>query len=173
MPMQMLKPMFTSLPCLLVAALAVAPMASAYAAEASDAGKAVSDATAEFQRVFSGNDAAAKRQVVRHYADRGTSDDDVVLPLLVAAVGDRQTHEEAVAALRERTGLKPPIYQGQSHYPGYPPSDHPQSWRYWLADRQRERDQDARIANALHDARTAKHAADDAEHSVNATTATK
>ncbi len=67
-------------------------------------------------------------------------DDAIVLPLLVAAVADRQAHELAVPALRARTGLRPATSQGgNTGYPGYPADDSAWAWRIWLTAWREER----------------------------------
>src|SRR5690348_3797076 len=88
---------------------------------------AADDLVAEFRQAFPGDNADPKRAAVYDLAKSSLSD-AVVLPLLVEAVGDRQVHTDAVLALRQRTGLQPSPYLGQSSYPNYPPSDFPQSW---------------------------------------------
>ncbi|MBA2480719.1 MAG: hypothetical protein H0V44_08655 [Planctomycetes bacterium] len=125
----------------------------------------------EFRRAFAGDDVTAKRQALSKLADRSVGADDEVLPLLVAVVGDRQAYDSVIAALRQRTGLKPPVFEGQSHYPNYPPSDHPASWRYWLEDRTRERVQEVEVDQVLREAIQAKVAADAAAEAVDAAAA--
>lgn len=120
---------------------------------------AETDVVADMHQAFAGQDRQAKRAALRALS-ASKLQDDVVLPLLVAAVADRQAHADAVAALRSRTGLAPPVYRGQSHHPGYPPSDHPASWQYWLSDWRRARAQDLAIERALSEAREADAAAE-------------
>src|SRR5437868_2293474 len=78
------------------------------------------DPVAEFHQAFPGDSFDAKRQAMTDLTGSSLPD-EVVLPLLVAAVDDRQVHQDAVLALRQRTGLVPSPYLGQSHYPSYPP----------------------------------------------------
>src|SRR6478609_5902564 len=94
---------------------------------------AADDPVVRFQQAFSDTDPTTKRQALRDLL-AAPLPDEVVLPLLVAGTNDRSAHDDAVAALRQRTGLQPSPYLGQSHYPNYPPSDHPLSWLYWLED---------------------------------------
>jgi hypothetical protein len=122
------------------------------------AAAAAIDPVTEFRQAFPGDQSQAKRQAIDHLA-ASQLPDEVVLPLLVAAVDDRQAHQDAVDALRRRTGLQPSPYLGQSHYPSYPPSDHPLSWQYWLRDWQREHAQERRIDITLQRAREADAAA--------------
>jgi hypothetical protein len=116
------------------------------------------DAVADFRQAFAESDLATKRQATRELT-ASQLPDAVVLPLLVSRVGDRQAYADVIDALRRRTGLRPPVYVGQSHYPDYPPSDHPLSWQYWLEDWRREHAQDQRIDTALAHAREADVAA--------------
>src|SRR4051812_2223929 len=91
---------------------------------------AADDPVAAFNQAFSGDNADAKRALVYELA-KSTLPDATVVPMLVTAVGDRQVHIDAILALRQRTGLKPSAYLGQSSYPNFPPSDYPRSWQYW------------------------------------------
>jgi hypothetical protein len=111
------------------------PATDAAAAEAHDA------AIASFARAFAGDDSTAKREAVRAVSALGTSFDDVVLALLVQAANDRQTHDEAVVALRARTGLSPNYLNRGSGYPNYPYTDDGRDWSAWLAARTRDQRQ--------------------------------
>jgi hypothetical protein len=133
---------------------------------ADTAGAAVRNAITAYERAFAGDDLTAKREALAMLADPALGSDDDILPLLVDAVADRQAYDAAIAALRIRTGLRPPAFQGQSHYPGYPPSDAPSSWRYWLSDRERARKQDLDVDRALVEAKEAMRAAEDAAAAV-------
>jgi hypothetical protein len=119
------------------------------------------DPVAVFQQALAGDNADAKRASVYALA-KSPEPDGVVLPLLVQAVGDRQVHIDAIIALRERTGLKPSAWLGQSAYPNYPPSDYVESWQYWLNDWQRDHLRDAQIDAVLQHAREADAAANQA-----------
>jgi hypothetical protein len=129
-------------------ALLLSPIPACFAADqgAADQGAAEPDQRiVALRAALRGQDSDAKRAAMRVLADPAVGDDDDVLPMLVAAVWDRQAHDDAIATLRKRTGLAPPAFFGQSHYPGYPANDHPESWEQWL----REREHDRRIDRAL------------------------
>lgn len=119
------------------------PATGTAAAEASAA-----HVIAAFHAAFAGEDRDAKRTALRALLDARLPD-AVVLPLLVDAVADRQAHDDAIAALRERTGLTPPVFLGQSDYPGYPASDHPASWQHWLACWRADHERQVAIATVL------------------------
>ncbi len=124
-------------------------------------------AVQEMATAFAGDDRDAKVQALRDLLASGLAD-GAVFPLLVSAVGDYQAHAEVVQALRARTGLTPPVYEHQSHYPAYPWSDVPLAWQSWLAQWRRDHASEASIDAALREARGAQDAARqalrDAEH---------
>jgi hypothetical protein len=110
-------------------------------------------AIAAFAEAFSGSDEAAKRAALPAIIAMGKDADDTVYRLLVQAVGDPQTHDVAVPALRARSGLAPNFFDHGPGYPGYPQSDTASDWNAWLAsrgqDQERTRtlnDQSRRIA---------------------------
>ena len=120
--------------------MTVAVPVAAPLANASDADNAANDPAAQaaliaFDKAMLGQDFDEKRLAIRALSDPSVGNDDDVLPRLVAAVEDRQASDDAIRALRRRTGLKPSVYYGQSHYPEYPWSDDPQAWQDWLNDR--------------------------------------
>jgi len=119
-----------------------------------------SQAVQDFQAAMNGNDSDAKRDAIKALVSSSAGDDDTVLPLLVQAVSDRQGHDAAVTALRDRTGLVPSPYAGQSRYPGYASGDNPADWNAWLADRTQDMANRAKIA-------AAEKAAKDAEKTAN------
>jgi hypothetical protein len=123
------------------------------------------DPRQDFMTAFSGDDLDVKRQALATMTASPMPDSEV-LPMLVLATGDRQAHDDAVQALRRRTGLTPPINEGQSHYPAYPPSDDPLSWQYWLSDWQREHSREQRIDAAIADAGSALRDAQEAQTAV-------
>jgi hypothetical protein len=125
-----------------VALALVVALAGIPALRADDAGDA---AIAAFKTAMAGQDSDAKRQAIRALASKSVGSDDDVLPLLVSAVSDRQGGETAIQALRDRTGLTPPPYVGQSHYPAYPSSDDPGDWQAWLNERKKDKDTQAKI----------------------------
>jgi hypothetical protein len=120
-------------------------------------------AVASMHAAFAGNDRDAKVAAVRGLAASGLGD-AVILPELIAVVGDYQAHAAVVQALRQLTGLHPPVYMHQSHYPDYPWSDDPLAWQTWLADWRRDHDAAADVDEALREA----HAALDAAHAAQA-----
>jgi hypothetical protein len=124
-------------------------------------------AVQEMSTAFASDDRDAKVQAVRDLLASELSD-EAVIPLLVGAVGDYQAHAEVVQALRARTGLTPPVYEHQSHYPAYPWSDDPLAWQSWLTQWRRDHAAEASIDEALREARAAqdagRHALQDAEH---------
>lgn len=105
-----------------------------------------STATA-FTASLQGDDAAAKRAAMVQAT--GGSDADAI-PLLILGVADRQTHDQAIQALRARTGLKPIRYNRGSGYPGYPTSDDPAAWQAWFTqwskNQKRQQDIDGALA---------------------------
>jgi hypothetical protein len=111
---------------------ALSGMPAVHGDDASDA------AIAAFKSAMAGQDSDAKRQAIRALASKSVGSDDDVLPLLVSAVGDRQGGDAAISALRARTGLTPPPYVGQSHYPAYPASDDQGAWNDWLSERAKD-----------------------------------
>lgn len=119
-------------------------------------------AVKQFREAMSSGDSTAKRAATSALAG-SAADDDVVLPLLVGAVGDRQAREAAIEALRGRTGLRPAAKRGQSHYPGYPSGDSAGDWNTWLSERKREKDNEKKIAEAEKTAAAAKAKAEAAE----------
>ncbi len=122
--------------------LALALSASAAAAMASDA----DDPVAAFSKAMASGDSTEKREAMRALGSVGKEKDDQVLKALVQAVGDRQTHDEAVMALRSRIGLEPTINNRGTGYPGYPNSDEAGDWSNWLAARTKDKDQQKKIA---------------------------
>jgi hypothetical protein len=133
------SPIRRLLPVVLALAVALAGMPALHADEAADT------AIANFKTAMSGQDSDAKRQAIRALASKSVGNDDDVLPLLISAVSDRQGGDTAIQALRDRTGLTPPPYVGQSHYPAYPSSDDPGDWQAWLSERKKDKDTQAKI----------------------------
>jgi len=111
--------------------LAAVPFSASANASDNDATQALSN----FDNAMLSQDFDTKRQAIRALAEPGVGSDDDVLPRLVAAVEDRQAADDAIQALRQRTGLVPSRWRGQSHYPAYPWSDDPQAWQDWLNER--------------------------------------
>ena len=105
------------------------------------------EAVTAFTQAFAGGDATPKRESLRAVAALPKEMDDIVYRLLVQAVGDRQTHDDAVLALRARSGLQPTIYNKGNGYPGYPNSDEPADWNAWLAARTKDKEQTKQLAD--------------------------
>jgi hypothetical protein len=118
---------------------------------------------AALQQALGGDDSDAKREALRALADKSIGDDNLVLPLLVQAVGDRQASDTAIQVLRARTGLQPAAYVGQSHYPSYPSDDTPGAWAQWLGERAKDVEEKAKLKEALKIARSAEDTAKKAE----------
>ncbi len=127
-----------------------------------------SAAVEAFNKAMTSDDATAKRAAVKDLASKSAGTDEQVLPLLVAAVADRQTNEAAIAALRSRTGLHPAARTGQSHYPSYPSGDSAGDWSTWLSERTREKEQEAKVKEAEKTAAEAKKTADKAKKDADA-----
>jgi hypothetical protein len=86
------------------------------------------DPVEAFKEAMAGQDSTAKKQAIRGLS----GDEKVVMPLLIAALGDRQVGDIAKSALRDRTGLKPATGDGGNPgYPGYPRSDTAGGWTEW------------------------------------------
>jgi hypothetical protein len=100
-----------------------------------------------FAEAFAGDDSTPKREAVRSVSSLGKENDDEAYKLLVQAVNDRQTHDDAVLALRTRTGLAPTINNRGTGYPGYPNSDDASDWNAWLAARTKEKSDAKKIAD--------------------------
>jgi hypothetical protein len=99
-----------------------------------------------FNQAMGSGDSTAKRAALKALGGLGKEYDDQVIGLLVAAVNDRQTHDDAVMALRARTGLVPTIYNQGTGYPGYPNSDRAADWSTWYALRCKDKDEQKKIA---------------------------
>jgi hypothetical protein len=91
------------------------------------------DPVEAFKEAMAGQDSTAKKQAIRALS----GDEKVVMPLLIAAVGDRQVGDIAKDALRGRTGLKPASGDGGNPgYPGFPRSDTAAGWTEWYNAKQ-------------------------------------
>jgi hypothetical protein len=116
---------------------------------------AAEDPIAAFQKAMAGEDQAAKKAAIGALANASVGSDDKVLPLLAAAVGDRQARDAAIAALRTRTGLQPSAVRGAGGYPAYPADDTASAWGAWVSARAAARATEAKL-KALEDAKTRK-----------------
>jgi hypothetical protein len=99
-----------------------------------------------FAEAFAKGEAADKKEALRMAQSLGKEQDDVAFELLVKAVNDRQVHDEAVMALRARTGLQPTLLNRGNGYPGYPASDDASEWNNWLSARKKDKETQAKIA---------------------------
>lgn len=100
----------------------------------------------EFAKAFGSGSAADKKAALRAAQGLGKDQDDIAYELLVKAVNDRQVHDEAVMALRARTGLQPTLLNRGNGYPGYPSSDDASEWNNWLAARKKDKETQKKIA---------------------------
>jgi hypothetical protein len=115
-------------------------LAPAFLMLAASASLSAADSPAEvaaLQAALADNDAIAKKTAIRALSSKSVGKDAEILPLLVAAIGDRQAGETAVNALSSRTG-KTPI--GGSYAPGVDPVKVQAAWQGWLKDWQMTQD---------------------------------
>lgn len=104
-------------------------------------GLVAADPVAVFNEAMATQDNAAKKRAIQGLLGLPKDQDDVLLPLLVKAVDDRQAGSSAISALRSRTGLQPASGRGgNSGYPGYPSADTAAGWNAWLAARKADLD---------------------------------
>ena len=113
----------------LLLAPALLLLAATCSISAADAGP-VPEVTA-LQAAMSGTDAGAKKSAMRALGSKSVGKDAEVLPLLVAAIADRQAGEAAVSALSSRVG-KTPV--GGTYRPGIDPATTQAAWQGWLED---------------------------------------
>ena len=99
-----------------------------------------------FEAAFGKGEASDKKEALRMAQSLGKDQDDLAFELLIRGVNDRQVHDEAVMALRARTGLQPTLLNRGSGYPGYPASDDASEWNNWLAQRKKDQDTQKKIA---------------------------
>ncbi|MEK7412698.1 MAG: hypothetical protein AAB263_05200 [Planctomycetota bacterium] len=92
-----------------------------------------SAAITAFKKSMADSDVYAKRDAIKALASSEAGTDRDVYPLLMQAISDRQTHDFAVEAMRQRSGLKPPARGKGTNYPGYPTSDDAADWATWMA----------------------------------------
>lgn len=100
----------------------------------------------KFEQAFTKGEASHKKEALRAVQGLGKDQDDLAYELLVKAVNDRQVHDEAVFALRARTGLQPTLLNRGTGYPGYPASDDASEWNNWLAARKKDKETQKKIA---------------------------
>ena len=145
---------------LALALVSGAPALCSSALNAADNGEVKS----KFEKAFTKGEASDKKDALRMAQGLGKDDDDLAFELLIRGVSDRQVHDEAVMALRARTGLQPTLLNRGSGYPGYPASDDASEWNNWLGQRKKEKEAQKKIADnaaklkALEDAEKKKAA---------------
>lgn len=105
-----------------------------------------SEVKAKFDEAFTKGEASDKKEALRLAQGLGKDQDDLAFELLIKGVNDRQVHDEAVMALRARTGLQPTLLNRGSGYPGYPASDDASEWNNWLAQRKKDKETQKKIA---------------------------
>jgi hypothetical protein len=101
---------------------------------------------AKFEKAFTKGESSDKKDALRAAQSLGKDQDDLAYELLIRGVSDRQVHDEAVMALRARTGLQPTLNNRGNGYPGYPASDDASEWNNWLGQRKKEKDALKKIA---------------------------
>lgn len=104
------------------------------------------EAKAKFDEAFAKGEASDKKDALRIAQALGKDQDDLAFELLIKGVNDRQVHDEAVMALRARTGLQPTLLNRGSGYPGYPASDDASEWNNWLSQRKKDKETQKKIA---------------------------
>ncbi len=105
----------------------------------------VGEVKAKFNNAFTKGEASDKKEALRLAQSLPKGQDDTAYELLIRAVNDRQVHDEAVMALRARTGMQPTLLNRGSGYPGYPASDDGSEWSNWLAARKRDQETQNKI----------------------------
>lgn len=100
----------------------------------------------KFEEAFAKGEASDKKEALRLAQSLGKDQDDLAFELLIKGVNDRQVHDEAVMALRARTGLQPTLLNRGSGYPGYPASDDASEWNNWLSQRKKDKETQKKIA---------------------------
>ena len=137
-------------PTILLLALGLALLGPAVsAADAKPDPKSDANAAAvkaSFDEAFGKGQASDKKAALRAAQALGKDQDDTAYELLVKGVNDRQVHDEAVMALRARTGLQPTLLNRGNGYPGYPASDDASEWNNWLAARKKDKETQKKVA---------------------------
>jgi hypothetical protein len=116
-------------------------LSTAFAGAADDGG-----VKAKFDQAFSNGQSSDKKEALRAAQGLGKDHDDLAFELLIRGVNDRQVHDEAVLALRARTGLQPTLLNRGNGYPGYPASDDASEWNNWLGARKKDKETQKKIA---------------------------
>ena len=127
-------------PLLMCAAFLCLTVTTAWAGDAKEV-------QAKFNKSFSEGSSTDKKDALRLAQSLSKEDDDVAFELLIKGVSDRQVHDEAVLALRARTGLQPTLLNRGSGYPGYPASDDASEWNNWFSARKKDKETQKKIAD--------------------------
>lgn len=117
-----------------------------FAAALLTCGWAADDVSAKFAKAFAEGEASDKKEALRMASSLPKDKDDLAYELLIRGVNDRQVHDEAVLALRARTGMQPTLNNRGTGYPGYPSSDDASGWNAWLTARKKEQETAKKIA---------------------------
>ncbi len=120
---------------------------------------AADPALAAFESAMAGQDQSAKKAAIAALANKSVGTDDQVLPMLVSAIGDRQAHDAAVAAMRTRTGMQPAAGRGAGGYPAYPADDSAGAWSTWITARTAARAAEEKLKETAKAAEEAKKTA--------------
>ena len=100
-------------------------------------GHAADKVVTKAKKAFAGNDVVAKRKALDALVSGGEDEDR--LPVIIAAMKDRQVKKHAIAAMEKRTGLKPAQRAGVNPgYPGYPATRDASGWSTWWTAKQKE-----------------------------------
>jgi flagellar motility protein MotE (MotC chaperone) len=133
------------LPLRATAFLRQAPLLLLLALAAPHAG-AADDVAKTFAKAFAEGESADKKAALRAAAALPKEQDDLAFELLIKGVNDRQVHDEAVLALRARTGMQPTLNNRGTGYPGYPASDDASEWNNWLSARKKDLETQKKVA---------------------------
>lgn len=104
------------------------------------------DVKAQFDKAFTQGQSSDKKDALRAAQGLGKDQDDLAYEMLIKGVSDRQVHDEAVLALRARTGLQPTLLNRGNGYPGYPASDDASEWSNWLGARKKDKETQKKLA---------------------------
>jgi hypothetical protein len=93
------------------------------------------DLVAQAQAAMGNNDASDKKTALKALAAKSSGPDEVVIPILLSALTDRQAGEAAVSALKARTGASP---KGGTWITGKE-SQTVEAWTTWWVDQQQKK----------------------------------
>ena len=108
---------------------------------------AADDVAKAFAKAFAEGESGDKKAALRLAAGLPKEQDDLAFELLIKGSNDRQVHDEAVMALRSRTGLQPTLNNRGTGYPGYPSSDDGSEWSNWLSARKKDLETQKKVAD--------------------------